>query len=162
MVISKVAPVAGNPDVIVEMEIWGNVDETGKARTRVNIKGNSVVKVTKELTNAAIAINNLIGVPESLPEKEVVTAEPEPEPEPEPVKKTSTAKKTYSAGGKKPYTGKKGRTLNKELDDIEPETCPDCDTPMVERFVTKKNGSRARLVECPLDKNVYWDNTYRG
>ena len=148
-------------DVLVEMEVWGAVDETGKARTRVNVKGATVARVSSELAKAVTAVGILAGA-------EAVDLEPEPVVEVKPAPKATPAPAAKPAAKpyKKPYGGKKGykkgRTLNKELGTTEPTECPDCGGEMIEKIVNKKDGTQARLVECPVDGNAWWDNSYEG
>jgi len=162
MVIQKTSASDPREEVVVEMEVWGAVDETGKARTRVNVKGSSVLRVTAELEKAVIGVARVLGdTPVDLePEPVAETPKPVPKATPAPVAKPAAKPYKKPYGGKKGY--KKGRTLNKELGTTEPTECPDCGGEMIEKIVNKKDGTQARVLECPNDGNTYWDNSYEG
>lgn len=135
--------------LIIEVEKWRDTDENGKARTRINVKGGSVEEVYATLDEIIAKEgenNNLVAEETPAPAKAT------------PAKKTWTpGKKKWNGGGaKKAY--KKGRNLTKDFEE-EPTECPDCQTEMIERTGTKKDGQDYRNVSCPSCGAIWWDNS---
>jgi DNA-directed RNA polymerase subunit M/transcription elongation factor TFIIS len=135
----------------VEVEKWSDTDEYGKARTRTLVRGDSLAEVYKEL-DRVVALEPTVEV-----RKEPEAKQPKSTPKPTSAKK---GKETKEVKGKKTYP--KGRCLNydPEYKENEPEVCPDCGTKMYATPVTKKDGTKARVVKCMKCGANWWDNEY--
>lgn len=140
---------SGKVEYKVELERWAEVDEFGKARTRIVVRADSFAEAKAEM-DKAVAGTEVATKSASISQNETQRA----------VAKKTYQAKTYGKGGhKKPYKKfKNGRTLNEELGDEEPEVCPDCGSAMAAKIVTLKSGQQKRVLSCPTDGNTWWDN----